>query len=149
MNQLPTVIQLEILNFLHHIDRLEYCRVNKLCSEELSTESRIITLRYRRGINEFIEDEGFRDSIIKKLKNPSKQLSLELYGERIFPSFAINVKSLKTSTVLFQQFNLKESTIHKLSLSPSFLSHMIQTSLINDLQSLTGLKDLSISSIRA
>lgn len=99
MNQLPTVIQLEILNFLHHIDRLEYCRVNKLCSEELSTESRIITLRYRRGINEFIEDEGFRDSIIKKLKNPSKQLSLELYGEMIFPSFAINVKSLKTSTV--------------------------------------------------
>ncbi len=149
MNQLPTVIQLEILNFLHHIDRLEYCRVNKLCFEELSAESRIITLRYRRGINEFIEDEGFRDSIIKKLKNPSKQLSLELYGKRIFPSFAINVKSLKTSTVLFQQFNLKESTIHKLSLSPSFLSHMIQTSLINDLQSLTGLKDLSISSIRA
>eukprot|EP01040_Poterioochromonas_malhamensis_P011927 gene11927-13013_t len=148
MNQLPTVIQFEILNFLHHFDRLEYCRVNKLCSEEFSTASRIITFRYGRGLDQFMEDEWFRDSIIRKLKDPSNQLSLQLYGERPFHSFAINVKSLKTSTLLFQQFHLEESIIRHLALTPSFFNRTRHTSVLNEVRKVTGLKDLTISSFK-
>eukprot|EP01040_Poterioochromonas_malhamensis_P016261 gene16261-18419_t len=138
MNQLPTVIQFEILNFLHHFDRLEYCRVNKLCSEEFSTASRIITFRYGRGLDQFMEDEWFRDSIIRKLKDPSNQLSLQLYGERPFHSFAINVKSLKTSTLLFQQFHLEESIIRHLALTPSFFNRTRHTSVLNEVRKVTA-----------
>eukprot|EP01040_Poterioochromonas_malhamensis_P011926 gene11926-13012_t len=148
MNQLPTVLQYEILNFLHHIDRLEYCRVNKLCSEEFSASSRIFSFRYLRGINQYLEDERFRDSIIKKLKDPSNQLLLQLYGEMSLPSLALIVKSLKTTTLLFQQLNLEESIIRHLSLSPSFFHHMRQASVLNDLRKVAGLKDLSITSFR-
>jgi hypothetical protein len=144
MNHLPPVLQLEILDFLDLVDRLDYSRVNRFCSRQLSSHVRIVALKVGRGLKDFLESKEFRNFILTKIKNPYKQLTLEGHGNWDFHPIPLTARSLKCSIVL-KNFQLQRSQIQCLSLPISRDAQMNQISFVNSLQSLSGLKDLSLN----
>lgn len=145
MNHLPAVLQLEILDFLDLVDRLDYSRVNRFCSRQLSSHVRIVALKVGRGLKEFLESKGFRNSILAKIKNPYKQFTLEGHGNWSFSPIPLTARRLACSIASLKTFQLQRSQIQHLSLSIPREAEMNQTSLLSILQNLSGSKELSLN----
>ncbi len=71
----PLDLQLEILSYVPHIDKLEYARCNRSVCSELMARLRIITIRKEKI--EYLSCESFRNKILGLLVDPYEQLELQ------------------------------------------------------------------------
>lgn len=147
MRHLPTAIHREIIGFLRLGDRLEYARVNSLLCDELIKEVRCIVLDDDEVVKNFLSSEVFRLSVLKRIKNPLKQLKMQLFYSPYPFEITVPFHNLRCSADSF--LRSKPDNLENLVLYANVFRDVNQNEVLNEVSKILNLKSLKISNFRS
>ncbi len=140
-NNFPLDLQLEILSYVPHIDKLEYARCNRSVCCELMRRLRIITIRTEKI--EYLSSESFRNKILGLLVDPYEQLELQSN----YPENGLKLpENLLVSDLVLRTLDIPMSFFSQLLPHLTRVQHLIlnQGGKYGTISQIAGLRKLSL-----